>query len=129
MKGFVPRKEISDEDLDKIIRSARKNGSEFIIFSDPDDNLVKIKLEMSNVDTKQGFVRLRMDLYSTNFDITPKGQDAFEKKATHLPDQDDIDQVFSGKRVIRMDVRETGEPFILSYMLVFLEDSSNFQKI
>lgn len=127
MKGLVIHPKIKDEDLDKLILFASKKGPVGITFITPHNKSTIVMLEVSK--RPKGYIRVLMDTYSSNWDISSKGQEAFVKYERNLPDPDDRKEAFCGKRIMRIDVKKTGEGIILAYMLNFLEDGENLEEV
>lgn len=126
MKGLIVKPEIKDEDLDKLVLSAKKKPVG-ITFVTPHNKSATVVLEV----TKQpkGYFRVLFDTYRSNWDISSIGQENFGKYERNIPDPDDRKNIFCGKRVMRIDVKETGEGIVLAYMLNFLEDGKNLDEV
>lgn len=127
MKGLVIHPKIKDEDLDKLILFASKKGPVGITFITPHNKSTIVMLEVNK--RPKGYSRVLMDTYSSNWDISSKGQETFVKYERNLPDPDDRKEAFCGKRIMRIDVKKTGEGIILAYMLNFLEDGKNLEEV
>jgi hypothetical protein len=127
MKGLIPHPEISDRDLDKIIATAFKKKSVSLTFITPHNNHAVLKLEVTR--QRRGYSRVLLDTYTSNWDITPAGQENFVQSEKYLPDPEDRINVSCGKRVMRMDVKKTGEGIVLAFMLRFLEDGHNLEDV
>jgi hypothetical protein len=124
MKGLIMHPKIKDEDL---LLLARKKGHVNITFVTPDNKSAFVVLEVTK-QTK-GYTRVLLNTYSSNYDISSEGQKNFRKYERNISDPDDRKEVFCGKRVMRIDVKETGEGMVLAFMLLFLEDGKNIEKI
>ena len=127
MKGLIAHPKIKDEDLDKLVLSARKKGYVGITFITPHNKSTVIMLEVSR--RQKGWFSVLMDTHSSNWDISLKGQENFKKYERNIPDSDDRKEVFCRKRIMRIDTKETGEGIALAYMLKFLEDGENIEEI
>lgn len=127
MKGLRIHPKIEDKDLDKLISFATKKGPIGITFVTPHNKSTIIMLEVSK--RPKGYSRVLINTYSCNWDISSKGQKTFVKYERNLPDPDDRKEIFCGKRIMRIDVKKTGEGIILAYMLNFLEDEKNLEEV
>lgn len=126
MKGLIAYPKIKDGDLDELVLSARKKGRIGITFITPHNKSTIVMLEVNK--RPKGYTRVLMDTYSSNWDISSKGQEAFVKYERNLPDPDDRKEAFCGKRIMRINVKKTGEGMILAYMLKFIEDGENLEE-
>lgn len=127
MKGLIAHPKIKEEDLDKLILSARKTGPIRITFITPHNKSTVIMLEVNK--QQKGWFRVCMDTHSSNWDISLKGQENFKKYERNIPDSNDRKEVFCRKRIMRIDTKETGEGMVLAYILKFLEDGENLEEI
>lgn len=127
MKGLIVYPKIKDVDLDELVLSAKKMGRIGITFITPHNKSTVIMLDVNK--QQKGWFCVCMDTHSSNWDISLKGQENFKKYERNIPDSDDRKNVFCGKRIMRMDTKETGEDVILAYMLKFIENGENIEEI
>ncbi len=125
MKGLIAQSKIQDSDLDILISKARKNSGYPILVVVPSGETVSIMLEVTKL--KKGWSRVAVDTWKSGYDITPEGQKAFLDFEKSILDPEDRREVACGSRVMRIDVRETGEGMILAYILCFLENPEHVQ--
>lgn len=118
---------IKNEDLDKVASSAIKKGPIGLTFITPHNKSTTVMFEVTK--RPKGYSRVLMDTYTSNWDINPKGQKDFIKYERGLLDSDDRKEAFCGRRIMRIDVKKTGEGMILAYMLNFLEEGKNLEEI
>lgn len=126
-KGFIFNPKISDSDLDKIVSVARKNGFAMITIDTPDDQNEAVRFEVTK--RPKGYSRVLMDMFSGSWDITLKGQKAFCSNSRGIPDPEERKEVFCGKRIMRIDIKETGEGMVLAYILEFLKNGEYVEKM
>jgi len=127
MKGLIAHPKIEDGDLNELILFAKKNGPYSVPFLTPQGKTTTVVLEVTK--RKGGYTRVLLDTYSSNYDISSIGQEDFVKRERNLPDPTDRKDAFCGRRVMSIDVRETGEGLVLLYMLDFLEDAENLEEV
>gem|GEM_PF-5054023 len=124
MNELTIQPEINDEDLDKMVLSAKKKPIG-ITFVTPHNKSNIVMLEVAK--QPKGYSRVLFDTYSSDWDISSNGQENFGKYERNIPDPDDRKNIFCGKRVMRIDVKETGEGIALAYMLKFLGGGKNLE--
>ena len=127
VKGLTTYPKLTQSDLDELVLFARKNKEVNVTFLTPKNEVTRVALEVSK--RPKGWVRILMDTWSSNFDISLVGQRNFEMNAERLPDPKERKEIFCGSRVMSIDVRPTGERFALSFMLDFLEDVANLEEL
>lgn len=127
MKGLEYISGTGEEEIDALVERAKKEGSIDLPMLTRNSQGTFVTLECSK--QPQGFTRVCIDTFKSNWDITPDGQKAFEEMERRLPDSDDRRNVFCGKRVMRIEVKETGEGLVLAYMLGFLEAGENLEEV
>ena len=127
MNGFSTNSKFTDSDLDKLIIKARKNGSEPIYVTTPGGADGYISLEISKV--KKGWAEVLVDIIHCAWDVTDEGQKDFPILIERLPDPEDHKNAFCGKRVIKVEVKETGEGMMLAAILTFLGKGKYFKSI
>lgn len=126
MNGFNTS-QLKDQDLDSLIKEARKNRSTAIPVITPSGSQSYISLEVSKV--KKGWAKVLVDIHHCNWDITKEGQNALPELLNRLPDPDDHRAPFCGKRVLQVEVKETGERIMLIGILTFLTQGQYLEKV
>lgn len=129
MKGLIPKPEITEKNLDELVKSAHKKGYIHIPVITPHNQ--SARLTFRTYRTK-GFNRVEIDTHSCNWDISEVGQQAFMRLAKNHPE--DIKDPHCGKCIVRIyvkhdDKRMWGVGLWLMYMLEVLGRSENIKNI
>jgi len=127
MKGLISRLKISENNLDRFVSMARKKGFTLIPVITPNNQSTVVVLGVSK--RPKGFFMVSIDTWKSGCNITKEGQKEFIEFVKNIPDPDDRKEVDCGKRVMRVDVKETGEKIILAFMLAFLENGEFIEEV
>ncbi|MEK7149481.1 MAG: hypothetical protein AAB757_00680 [Patescibacteria group bacterium] len=128
-KGLIPKPEITEENLDELVKSACKNGYAHISVITLHSQSARLTFRIHRT---KGFNRVEIDTHSCNWDISEVGRMAFMNLAKNYPEN--IKDPYCGKCIMRVYVKHDdkkmwGVGLWLSYMLEVLRRGENLMEI
>jgi hypothetical protein len=118
MNGFTTKTPMVNQNLDNLIQQGYKVGGTKISIITPAGDNDSIALEVTKAG--KGWTKVLVDIYHCGWDITDEGKKEFIKFMDRLPDPEDHRNTFCGKRVLEVEVKQTGEGMMLAGILTFL---------
>lgn len=129
MKGLVLKPEITEQDLDKLVKSARKNGYAHIPVITPHNQSACLTFRTYRT---MGFNRVEIDTHSCNWDISDAGRRVFLELAKNY--SEDTEDPHCGKCIMSICIKHDnkrmwGVGLWLMHMLEVLKIGENLEEV